>query len=105
MNAFHLIRTHTSLQFARCSVEGLSYPMFILAVLGNVTYGLGIFLYSVDPIFLLRKLPWIVGSVGTLFFDFTVSLSLNCCRGVPVGMGQRVVAMGAMVTRLKNLPF
>ena len=47
--------------------------MFVLAVLGNVTYGLGIFLYSVEPVFLLKKLPWIVGSVGTLFFDFTVS--------------------------------
>ncbi len=51
--------------------------MFILAVLGNATYGLGIFLYSVEPVFLLRKLPWLVGSVGTLCFDFTVSLSLS----------------------------
>ena len=47
--------------------------MFILAVLGNVTYALGIFLYSVDGKFLLQKLPWLVGSVGTLCFDFTVS--------------------------------
>ena len=47
--------------------------MFILAVMGNVTYALGVFLYSVEPIFLLRKLPWLVGSVGTLLFDFTVS--------------------------------
>ncbi len=46
--------------------------MFALAVLGNVTYGLGIFLYSMDPVFLLQRLPWLVGSVGTLFFDFTV---------------------------------
>ena len=61
-------------QFMRCSVEGLSLYMFILAVLGNVTYGLGILLYSVDSIFLLQKLPWLVGSVGTLCFDITVSL-------------------------------
>ena len=47
--------------------------MFILAVLGNVTYGLGIFLYSVDGVFLLRKLLWLIGSIGTLCFDFTVS--------------------------------
>ena len=60
----------------RCSVEGLSLYMFILAVLGNVTYGLGILLYSVDGIFLLQKLPWLVGSIGTLSFDITVSLSL-----------------------------
>ncbi len=50
--------------------------MFVLAILGNVTYGLGIFLYSVDPVFLLQRLPWLVGSVGTLFFDFTVSYSM-----------------------------
>ena len=47
--------------------------MFILAVMGNVTYALGVLLYSVEPIFLLRKLPWLVGSIGTLLFDFTVS--------------------------------
>lgn len=60
-------------QFIRRSTEGLSLPMFVLAVLGNVTYGLGVFLVSVDPVFILRKLPWIIGSVGTLVFDVTVS--------------------------------
>ena len=47
--------------------------MFILAVMGNVTYSLGVFLYSVETDFLIAKLPWLVGSVGTLCFDFTVS--------------------------------
>lgn len=67
------------IQFVRCSVDGLSLPMFVLAVLGNVTYSLGIFLYSVHPNFLMPALPWIVGSVGTLLFDGTVS-SLNLCE-------------------------
>lgn len=58
--------------FMRCSVEGVSLPMFILAVMGNVTYSLGIFLYSVDGDFLIAKLPWLVGSIGTLCFDFTI---------------------------------
>lgn len=49
--------------------------MFILSVLGNVTYGLGILLYSVDGVFLLQKLPWLVGSLGTMVFDITVSFS------------------------------
>ncbi|XP_064385240.1 lysosomal amino acid transporter 1 homolog [Halichondria panicea] len=68
--------------FRRCSVEGLSPVMFVLAILGNVTYGLGIFLYSVDPVFLLQRLPWLVGSVGTLFFDFTILLQflMSVCR-------------------------
>ena len=61
------------LQFMCCSVEGLSVHMFILAILGNLTYGLGILLYSVNGIFLLQKLPWLIGSIGTLCFDITVS--------------------------------
>lgn len=59
--------------------------MFILAVMGNITYSLGIFLYSVDGDFLIAKLPWLVGSLGTLCFDFTVShLYIHVCttRGV-----------------------
>ena len=67
------VNTCAHTQFMRCSVEGLSINMFILSVLGNVTYGLGILLYSVDGVFLLQKLPWLVGSLGTMVFDFTVS--------------------------------
>lgn len=52
--------------------------MFILAVMGNVTYSLGIFLYSVEKNFLIAKLPWLVGSIGTLCFDFTVSSWCVC---------------------------
>ena len=58
--------------FRRRSTAGLSLIMFIMAVMGNLTYGLGILLYSLDSIFLLRKLPWLIGSVGTLCFDFTI---------------------------------
>jgi uncharacterized protein with PQ loop repeat len=58
--------------FSRCSVKGVSLPMFILAVMGNVTYSLGIFLYSMDGDFLIQKTPWLVGSIGTLCFDFTI---------------------------------
>lgn len=67
--------------FARCSVTGVSLPMFILAVLGNVTYSLGIFLYSVDGEFLIAKLPWLVGSVGTLCFDFTIFTQFIIYKG------------------------
>ena len=55
--------------------------MFVLAVLGNTMYALGIFLYSVDGVFLLNALPWIIGSVGTLFFDLTVSFLQWCMHG------------------------
>lgn len=55
-------------------MEGLALPMFIMAVLGNVAYALGILLYSVQLDFIILRLPWLVGSVGTVCFDFTVSL-------------------------------
>ena len=67
-------------QCRRCSVEGLSPIMFVLAIMGNATYGLGIFLYSVEPVFLLQRLPWLVGSVGTFVFDFIVSYSGSSAR-------------------------
>lgn len=58
--------------FMRRSTGGLSFSMFVLAVLGNLTYSAGIFMHSMDKEFLLEKTPWLVGSVGTLCFDFTI---------------------------------
>ena len=63
----------SSFQFAHCSVKGVSLTMFILAVLGNTTYSLGILLYSQDRRFIIQTLPWIIGSAGTLCLDFIVS--------------------------------
>ncbi|ORY92265.1 PQ loop repeat-domain-containing protein [Syncephalastrum racemosum] len=54
------------------STEGLSFGMFVCAVLGNVFFTMSIFLRSVDPYYLLINLSWIVGSVGTLVFDFLI---------------------------------
>ncbi|CAH1759279.1 2941_t:CDS:2 [Entrophospora sp. SA101] len=59
------------------SVEGLSIVMFIFAALGNLTYTMSIFtnpLASSDPLFLIDKIPYILGSVGTLSFDVTIFL-------------------------------
>ncbi|KAL0094097.1 hypothetical protein F4703DRAFT_1833772 [Phycomyces blakesleeanus] len=56
------------------STEGLSFGMFICAVLGNILFTLSIFLRSLDPDYLLINLSWIVGSCGTLVFDFTIFL-------------------------------
>ena len=58
--------------YRRKSTGGLSFLMFMFAVLGNVTYALGILMQSVELTFILKKLPWIVGSVGTLIFDFSI---------------------------------
>jgi len=61
----------------RKSVEGLSIIMFICAALGNLTYTMSIFtnpLASSDPLFLVDKIPYIFGAVGTLSFDVIIFL-------------------------------
>ncbi|RIB05492.1 PQ loop repeat-domain-containing protein [Gigaspora rosea] len=63
--------------YTRRSVEGLSIFMFIFAALGNLTYTSYIFTSpsaSKDPSFLPEAVPYILGSVGTLSFDFVVFL-------------------------------
>jgi hypothetical protein len=75
--------------------------MFILAVMGNVTYSLGIFLYSTEEQFLIAKLPWLVGSIGTLCFDFTIftQFIIYGCFGKPCGHGDaRKLRRGSKVT-------
>ncbi|OAD77884.1 hypothetical protein PHYBLDRAFT_108868 [Phycomyces blakesleeanus NRRL 1555(-)] len=58
--------------FRNESVDGLSLTMFVFSVCGNLTYCLSIFFRSLDRTFLLTNFPWLLGSGGTLFFDFTI---------------------------------
>nr|XP_006814327.1 PREDICTED: SH3 domain-containing protein C23A1.17-like [Saccoglossus kowalevskii] len=50
--------------YNRQSVEGLSMFMFIISVLGNSTYGCSILMQSIENLFILRHLPWLVGSLA-----------------------------------------
>ncbi|KAI8371656.1 PQ loop repeat-domain-containing protein [Radiomyces spectabilis] len=59
--------------FRNESVEGLSLSMFLFSVMGNLTFCFSIFLQSMDRTYLLVNYPWLLGSGGTLFFDFTVN--------------------------------
>ncbi|KAI8877341.1 PQ-loop-domain-containing protein [Backusella circina FSU 941] len=54
------------------STEGLSFAMFICAVMGNVLFTSSIFLKSTNQSFIIMNLSWIVGSCGTLVFDFII---------------------------------
>ncbi|ORE06071.1 PQ-loop-domain-containing protein [Rhizopus microsporus var. microsporus] len=54
------------------STEGLSIGMFLCAVMGNIFYTASIFLKSTDVDYIWKNMSWIVGSVGTLLFDFLV---------------------------------
>ena len=59
----------------RCSVAGLSLLMFFFVSMGDGTYLLSLLLFRVDKVFILRTLPWIAGSVWSVFFDVIVSLA------------------------------
>jgi uncharacterized protein with PQ loop repeat len=58
--------------YRRGSVEGLSVVMFTCAVLGNATYGMGVLLKDSSWAAVKKAAPWLVGSLGTLFLDFTI---------------------------------
>eukprot|EP00124_Ichthyophonus_hoferi_P004653 Ihof_evm1s540 gene=Ihof_evmTU1s540 len=47
--------------YKRQSTGGLALVMFLLAMMGNVTYSLSIFIKSLESKFLLHRLPWIIG--------------------------------------------
>ncbi|KAF2085933.1 PQ-loop-domain-containing protein [Saccharata proteae CBS 121410] len=51
------------------SCEGLSLLFFLLSLLGNLTYGMGILFHSVEKEYFLTNLPWLVGSLGTMVED------------------------------------
>lgn len=55
------------------SCEGLSMFMFLFSVMGNGLYVTSIFLNSMEWTYLIRNMPYWLGSTGTLIFDFTVS--------------------------------
>ncbi|KAH3822172.1 lysosomal amino acid transporter 1 homolog [Dreissena polymorpha] len=55
--------------YKRKSTDGLSVMMFILAVFGNVTYGLSILVRQQDANYLVKHLPWLIGSLGVVFLD------------------------------------
>lgn len=69
-----------ALQYKRKSTEGVSYFLFALVILGNTMYGLSVLLKNPEDglgekSYIVHHLPWLVGSLGTLMLDLTVSFS------------------------------
>ena len=58
--------------YKRKSTDGVSITMFAITVAGNASYGLSIILQApeIDNDFWIEKFPYILGSSGTLIFDF-----------------------------------
>ncbi|KAF9930053.1 hypothetical protein BGZ65_005515, partial [Modicella reniformis] len=62
------------------SCEGLAMMMFVFSVLGNITYVASILIFSLDIDYLIKNMPWCIGSGGTLFFDFTIFFQFYAYR-------------------------
>lgn len=61
--------------FCRKSVEGLSMTLFVMAFLGNLTYVISVLTspqVSNQAGYLAESFPYLIGSGGTLCFDFTI---------------------------------
>ncbi|KAG7140121.1 vacuolar amino acid transporter YPQ3 like protein [Verticillium longisporum] len=54
------------------SCEGLALLFFLLSLTGNLSYGASLIAYSQDPHYLLKALPWLVGSLGTIAEDMVI---------------------------------
>ena len=54
------------------STEGLSLLFFMFSTLGNVSFTASILFALTDKDYFLLNLPWLIGSAGTIFFDFMV---------------------------------
>jgi uncharacterized protein with PQ loop repeat len=55
------------------STEGLSLLFFMFSTLGNISFAASILFAVNDMEGFMLNLPWLIGSAGTVFFDFTVS--------------------------------
>jgi len=58
--------------YTRKSVAGLSPYMFMCAVMGNLTYALGVLIKKPTESELIDALPFLIGSLGTICFDLVI---------------------------------
>ncbi|ATY61229.1 vacuolar membrane PQ loop repeat [Cordyceps militaris] len=59
------------------SCEGLALLFFLLSLTGNATYGVSLVTYSQDKKYLLNAVPWLLGSVGTIFEDSIIFVQFH----------------------------
>lgn len=51
------------------SNTGLALLFFLLSLTGNMTYGLSVFCYSQESDYIVKAIPWLLGSLGTMVED------------------------------------
>jgi len=62
------------------STGNLSMYLFLLAMLGNTTYGASVIAFSTDFAYLMKQAPWLLGSLGTLCLDATLLMQFYWYR-------------------------
>ncbi|KAI1245788.1 hypothetical protein MGN70_012682 [Eutypa lata] len=63
------------------SCEGLALLFFLLSLTGNLTYGLSVFSYSQKPEYIIKAIPWLLGSLGTIVEDFIIFYQFRIYSG------------------------
>ncbi|KAI9893324.1 MAG: hypothetical protein M1814_000454 [Vezdaea aestivalis] len=66
--------------FQNGSCSGLSLLFFILSIIGNLTYGAGILFHSTTRPYVVTNLPWLLGSLGTVFEDILIFVQFRIYR-------------------------
>ncbi|KAI9798319.1 MAG: hypothetical protein M1833_004891 [Piccolia ochrophora] len=59
------------------SCEGLSLLFFMLSLLGNLTYGASILCHSTTRNNVIKNLPWLIGSLGTMIEDVGIFIQFH----------------------------
>ncbi|XP_066500510.1 lysosomal amino acid transporter 1 homolog [Hoplias malabaricus] len=82
------------INFRRKSTEGVSYFLFALVILGNITYGLSVLLKNPERgqgegSYIVHHLPWLIGSLGTLTLDLLITLQFIIYRKAPLESGDK----------------
>jgi len=56
---------------------GLALLFFLLSLTGNLTYGASLLVYSQQSDDLLKALPWLLGSLGTMVEDCIIFMQFR----------------------------
>jgi uncharacterized protein with PQ loop repeat len=81
------------INYQRKKTEGVSIQYFLSALFGNTTYAASIFLKDASWPYIWLQFPWLLGSLGILFFDFTVICQFRIYNREPTNdvMHQRLI--------------
>jgi len=60
---------------------GLALLFFLLSFTGNSTYGASLVSYSQDPAYLVKTVPWLLGSLGTIVEDSFIFIQFRMYSG------------------------